>query len=331
MTRGFGRANPMRRPAMGVVRKLAMSLVKDMDSAVARLADPGDEQALHDVRVALRRLRGWLHAFRSLLQPITGRRRQLKSLTHATNMARDAEVGIEWLRQLQPGLEPRARSGVAGFARNLNKLRDKHYRRVQRDLPHTWRKISVKLSRDMAMVSAADNELEFLEAFVSSLNLYIDRFDRALVDACRLPKAASIHRLRIAGKDIRYLVEIILPWYPQAKPLLRDLRALHHDAGRIQDLQRLIELSEAVFPGKPAAGYRRLLRQYTDISTGDRRLRVLDVNSKFLPLLLICRSAAKQQLRHIVAFQKTFLRRKPPACVTHMHGLAARLNLLIKN
>src|SRR5258708_18455205 len=84
---------PVRHSSRAVARALLAVVVAER----ARL--PDGPNALHDFRVALRRLRSWQRAFRPWLRD-TGRgrtRRALATLADASNDARDAEVGLEWL------------------------------------------------------------------------------------------------------------------------------------------------------------------------------------------------------------------------------------------
>ena len=77
-------------PAPHAVRVIASGLLDDVVAAHARL-DDDEADALHDLRVALRRLRSWLRAFRpELSDTVRGRtRRKLSALASATNEARD--------------------------------------------------------------------------------------------------------------------------------------------------------------------------------------------------------------------------------------------------
>ena len=49
------------------VRVVALALLSDAAAQRERLAQPDDPEALHDFRVALRRLRSWIRSFRPLL------------------------------------------------------------------------------------------------------------------------------------------------------------------------------------------------------------------------------------------------------------------------
>ncbi len=68
--------------------------------SLTRLDDLEEAEALHDFRVALRRLRTLLRGFRPELGDVVPRKlqRQLRDLTRATTAARDAEVQLTWVR-----------------------------------------------------------------------------------------------------------------------------------------------------------------------------------------------------------------------------------------
>jgi hypothetical protein len=66
----------------------------------AESPDPLDPEALHDFRVAIRRLRSCIRAYRTELQGSVSKQmqRRLRKLTLATNAGRDAEVHLNRLR-----------------------------------------------------------------------------------------------------------------------------------------------------------------------------------------------------------------------------------------
>ena len=51
-------------PTPRAARVIALHLLDVLDTEHERLGRPGDADALHDFRVALRRLRSWLRAYR---------------------------------------------------------------------------------------------------------------------------------------------------------------------------------------------------------------------------------------------------------------------------
>ena len=100
-------------PLEQVVQRLALAQLDAAATACARVADRDDAEALHDYRVALRRLRSLLRAYAPWYDPVPKHlRKRLRRLVRATNAARDTEVQIEWLRHTLPRLKAGARSGL---------------------------------------------------------------------------------------------------------------------------------------------------------------------------------------------------------------------------
>jgi CHAD domain-containing protein len=320
------RSDPLHRPAMAVIGGYAQRLLRATDVAVARLADANDLEALHDSRVCLRRLRGWLLAFDSQLKLKHRQRRALRSLAHDTNMARDAEVCIQWIAKLRTSLDSRPQAGVTGFINNLGALRDKNYRRIRMQLPPAWKLLSRKLQHTASVVHDSGRVQEiFLRVYAASLRDYAADFSNALERTRLSPDAARIHRVRITAKKLRYLLESTLRWHSQAKALVAELKALHKTAGDIQDLERIQALAEQVFLQQAGARYRRLLVLYTDVGADHRTLKRPDLTPGLLPLLLVSRAAYIKQAEYIARFKKDYLARKRPACVIQLQLLIIQL------
>lgn len=251
----------LRKPARKVIRHQAKRLLKKADKAVARLDDPRDAEALHDARVALRKLRAWLQAFRDELPLKRKQRHALRDLAHSTNAVRDAEVDLELLERIGPRMTPK----TARFASRLRTARTDGYRRVREEMPAAWHKLDRKLRR--AVKGADAHKSRFRSAFRTSLRGYARSFERARRRAGRDPTPPNIHALRIAGKKARYLVETVLKPQRSIQPFIREMTALHDAAGSIQDLQRLrilarrqagISRAAAQEQLRHIAGFRRL-------------------------------------------------------------------------
>ena len=83
-------------PAPGAARRIAVNLLDAASAARERLTDADDAEALHDFRVAMRRLRSTLRAYQPQLDAVVPSklRRRLRDLARATGEARDVEVQI---------------------------------------------------------------------------------------------------------------------------------------------------------------------------------------------------------------------------------------------
>ena len=191
-------------------RLLALGLVADADRAGERLEKGTDDEALHDFRVALRRLRSVLRAFRTWLKPSVKRRheRRLSEIAGSTNEARDAEVQLVWLRAQREALaSPRHQAGyelvvsrfegrthagpeAARVVERYRRVADKVRRRLRRH-QHTPHRGSTSLGSVLAML---------LRDQVGAL--------RQAVEAIGGPSdQQTVHRARIEGKRLRYLLE----------------------------------------------------------------------------------------------------------------------------
>jgi len=93
--------NLLAAPAPGAAHRIALSLLDAATAARERLPDTGDAEALHDFRVAMRRLRSTLRAYQPQLEAVVPAklRRRLRDLARATGEARDVEVQISWLER----------------------------------------------------------------------------------------------------------------------------------------------------------------------------------------------------------------------------------------
>ncbi|MBV9080833.1 MAG: CHAD domain-containing protein, partial [Elusimicrobia bacterium] len=88
----------LRQPAREAARNLMRRLLNHAAAAARRLTSD-DPEAIHDFRVALRRLRANVDSFRELLENAASKkiRRRLRRLARDTNASRDAEAGLALL------------------------------------------------------------------------------------------------------------------------------------------------------------------------------------------------------------------------------------------
>jgi len=131
-------------PVERAARLVALALLREASAARTRLGDASDATALHDFRVAVRRLRTWLRAYRPALAGSVRKqdRRRLRSLARATGAARDREVRIDWLRALERAPDTEGRAA-------LTRTR----RRLEVGTPTADGALRVAIRRDMARVA----------------------------------------------------------------------------------------------------------------------------------------------------------------------------------
>jgi CHAD domain-containing protein len=210
--------------------------------------DSGAADALHDLRVGLRRLRSWLRAFRPELDDtVRGKtRRRLRDLTHATNAARDVEVWLEWIAA-QSGVSARARPGQRYITKWLRLEGDTQLRkatkRIHARVPVLLGALGDELSRYSAPVPAEDQgtgETTMAEAMAELIRSHRQRFLRRIDRVQSATHVGGIHRCRIAAKRLRYLLEA-LEEFPQAKEATAQLVELQDSLGTARDLRLFVE------------------------------------------------------------------------------------------
>src|SRR4029453_1260559 len=131
------------------VRLVALGHLADASAARDRLAKESDDEALHDFRVALRRLRSWGGAFRPYLrEPLPKRlRRRLRSLARDTGTSRDLEVHLAWLTEQRRSLGRRQRAGLGWLLANLAERKAEADDVLDEDVGARFGRLESKLGR----------------------------------------------------------------------------------------------------------------------------------------------------------------------------------------
>lgn len=237
------------RPAANAAALVGLAHLDEARAGASRLDDPEDAEALHDFRVALRRLRTLLRAFRPELGDAVPKRlqRRLRDLTRATTAARDAEVQLTWVRA-QRG-EVGRRPGLSWFVTRLADRRDRAYADVREHVVPAFRQLERRVRRGLnhAAAPAGPAGPLFAAAAARGIRDQATALEQELA-AARAPRDVdAIHRARIAAKRLRYLLESLAGDGALAAALVDRLKALQDLLGELHDLQVLSEeLGDAV-------------------------------------------------------------------------------------
>ena len=131
------------------VRLVALGHLADANAAHARLASESDDEALHDFRVALRRLRSWERAFRPYLRDDLGKklRRRLRDLAHDTGDSRDLEVHLAWLADQRRSLGRRQRAGLDWLVSEMKDRKADADRALEKDVDGRFTRLETRLAR----------------------------------------------------------------------------------------------------------------------------------------------------------------------------------------
>ena len=235
------------RPPEAAVRTLALRLLDDAAAAAGQLGAEGDGEALHDFRVALRRLRTLFRSYRGLfLDSVSKKRmRALRDLAGSTGGARDAEVQLEWLTAARERLEPAARDACSGLMERLESRRDAAYAALRGDVLDRFRRLAARLRDGLSHYSAAVAPDTARVMFAAAVGEEVRRTGRELVAALGAVRSArdveEAHEARIRGKRLRYLVEPLrdTPLAQPAERLVGTIKALQDVLGNLHDMHVL--------------------------------------------------------------------------------------------
>jgi CHAD domain-containing protein len=261
-------------PIDAAYRQHPPDLVAAAEAAGHRLQDPADYEALHDFRVAVRRLRTHIEAHRSQL----GKRRteklleQLGELASATNTFRDREVQREWLMKQtrRKSIAKLQREGLGLVLNDLNgsdppksaqplDLLGHNFARICRDFKQRWTSPS----------GGGTNGHDRLNtAMARAIIKHSATLRRQLAKLRSLDDVKATHRARLAVKRLRYLLEPLDQLMPGARKIVRDLKGLQDRLGDLRDLQ-ILETHITVKVGEAAGRWSERL-----VAAGTEDLRV---------------------------------------------------------
>jgi exopolyphosphatase/guanosine-5'-triphosphate,3'-diphosphate pyrophosphatase len=238
--------------------------MREVPREAARVADGFSSEAVHDLRVALRRCRSMADGFRAIdpAKDWKKMRSQATTLFDSLGALRDCHVMMEWveklgpkdhpvtqrllelLRQQEPGLQRQAEGAIERFDR-------KQWQSWIRSLPQRTERLPVGSEVFQALA---------LEKLSLSRRLQ--------APALKTCGPVAFHRLRIALKKFRYVVENFLPTHHEA---WKDgLKHVQDQLGEIHDLDVLRETANQVFAEVPSD----VRQQWEQILQTERSARI---------------------------------------------------------
>ena len=235
-------------PTQAAVMRIAARCIDAAAKALARIETPGDPRDLHAFRVAIRRLRSLLRAYRPWLGRFAGRkvRRRLRELTRSTNMARDTDVQIDWLLERREKLDRMQRPGADWLLRQLRDRKRRSYRTAAAELQGNFASIA-KLMKKRAPDSADADPRKFRSSFLELLGPAVAESRKRLASIAGADDVKNVHRSRVQIKRIRYLVEPLRTQTPEARAFAKQLKDLQRLLGELHDMHLLeSQLASAV-------------------------------------------------------------------------------------
>lgn len=236
-----------------------------------------DTDAVHDLRVAIRRCRSIAAAMEEIDPDPAWQamRKVARKLFRSLGALRDAQVMNQWVKKLAPETDPVRVHLQSAFESTEPQLRDVALRAVGKFGQKTWKRLARTLRQRSRLVPAGSLAAECLA---------LERFDAAKelhAKALRTEKPKPWHVLRIGLKRFRYTVESLLPeqyaaWSDDLKRV-QDLLGEIHDLDVLADTVRHSEFVETedslnLWQEVIARERRQCLRTYRQLTLGTTSL-----------------------------------------------------------
>ena len=242
-------------------RRVVLDLLAEAREALPRVADPADAEGLHDLRVAVRRLRSTLRAWKGPLRGAVRKRDRhaLAEIQAHTGKGRDAEVGIAWLERQREKLSPDQRPDLDRLVEELRSERSGRSAGLGGRFAAAFTAWVDDFEPRVARLELSRNLLEegeeevFAEALAVRVRSACEDLRSCTAERGGEKDHEGLHAARIACKRLRYLVEPAGGWLEAAEPLVRQCKRLQDLLGGIHDASVMIDRLAAA-PRKSASG-----------------------------------------------------------------------------
>ena len=208
-----------------------------------------DIEAVHEMRVATRRLRSALRDFAPLLRsrPLKTVRKDLKELADTLGVARDEDVALVALEKLQKKApEPAVKTGIEKLIAERRKKRAC----AQRDLTAALaasalddlqRRFHAAVEKAAQKKSKAQT-VSFTDAGRAAVLNGLEEFCRLSESLYAPHRVKRLHRLRISAKRLRYAVELFTACRgEQLTPFAEEIAEMQSYLGEVHDADAWIE------------------------------------------------------------------------------------------
>jgi CHAD domain-containing protein len=221
-----------------VARVARLLMRKRLAAAQALVGDLTDPEAVHEFRVAVRRARSIERAYRPyLVEVVTPKlRRRLKSVVAATGAARDTEVQLQRLSQRRVDPRPHQQPGFDWLQDRLERRLEEEYAQLEENLAERFLLVHKPLHARLK-AKRDDPDLSFAEVTAGLLLEVSGDFSLCCAQIRADSSQEPLHRARISGKRLRYLLEPLTGVFPEAVALVSELKVLQDLLGEIRDLQ----------------------------------------------------------------------------------------------
>ncbi|MDQ2889650.1 MAG: CHAD domain-containing protein [Gemmatimonadota bacterium] len=206
-----------------------------------------DADSIHDLRIAMRSLRSWLHVYRPALSDTLRRRtrRRLRRIARATTDLRDLDVQITWLKHERDALGDTRLDAARWIVRSLERDRRKAWRAFRRATERDFLRTSKDLEEQLTHYTATVDVRQPLEAVSMqrttrrALQAQAESLKAALRRVRSPDDTRRLHRARIVAKRTRYTLSALSTPDHGLRAAVDSLHRFQDAVGELRDAQLL--------------------------------------------------------------------------------------------
>jgi len=240
------------RPPEEGARLVALRILEEAGAALTRVCAGEGPDALHELRVNLRRLRSTLQAFESSLErrPTAHALERLRELGTRSNEARDAEVQLAWLEARRSEISRGHRTALRWLMQDLALRRDQTLARLLSKLAERFSALRADLEQSLrgyrtwVHLAAPNPSPTFASVLAEKLRRQAAQLRGRLAAIASPADNQVCHEARIEAKRLRYLLEPVARLVPEGKRAVRSLKELQDVLGEMHDLEVLMQTLE---------------------------------------------------------------------------------------
>jgi CHAD domain-containing protein len=202
-----------------------------------------DAEGVHSMRVASRRLRSALRDFEPYMKKrgLTPTLKRIKAVADALGAVRDQDVAIEALEELAPKTSPSVSRTLDHVIQERQDARAELRNELKQTLSNT--ELRELKSEFTTTIEAATNvstrtqrELSYSDVAREIIQTRLDEFEALSNDLFKPFDSEALHELRIAGKRLRYAIELFDQcWEVSTLPIAKRIARLQSALGDIHD------------------------------------------------------------------------------------------------
>lgn len=208
-----------------------------------------DIEGVHEMRVAIRRLRSALRDFSPLMKSplLKESKRDLKQLAANLGEARDQDVAIAALEKLHDNAKnEHVKNDIEKKIEKRRAVRDETQKQLEKKLdPTLLESLHEHFSKAIAEIIGKDGKVSKLTAKETGREV----ISKGMQEFCDLSESLynpfnqlKLHELRISAKRLRYAIELFtVCWGEKVKPFAKEISDMQTYLGELHDCDIWIE------------------------------------------------------------------------------------------